>query len=578
MLLGALAVSGFAVSCTGVRGGEEQQDVLRTLDPAVAVSSLGAVASSAPEATAAGTRILAEGGNAMDAAAAVAFALGVADPGDSGLGGCTYILVRMADGRTAAIDGSTPMPLGIDREKLVTMLAQGAQAGPELAAVPASLAALDIGLRRFGTVKLAAALAPAIDIAEQGYTVTSFQRAAVKKYFKEILATEVLRGIALRDGADLYPVGTRLVRPDLVRTMRRIAAGGSAEFYRGAMAAEIEADMIRRGGFIRRADLASLRVPVRKPLVGTYRGVEVIGFPSPGGGGAVVEALNILERFPEKLLRSNSADRLQLLVEAQRLALEDDRLAKKTVNLPESLHSLGHTEKAFAARRAAGITLGTLSAADQAAMRHTVREMGDMTVQISVIDRWGNAVSLTQTLYRFYGCKIVSKDLGFPYNSGLEFYDPTSTDSLRPRAIFPTDMAPTIVVKDGKPLLVLGSAASSRIPGVVSSVISEMVDRGLSGPDAVAAPRALWSVGESATGAIIETIPPVTDAMADELAERGLVIARRVALPSPMLKFINDGATSAVYRDPATGELTAVGDARRDCSASGVQTAAGGGT
>ncbi len=576
LLAGGVA-AGLTLSCTGVRrGGDENQDLVRTLVPEVAVSSQGMVAASAEEATAAGAAVLARGGNAMDAAVAVAFALGVADPGDSGLGGATYILVRMADGRSAAVDGSTPIPLAVDREKLTALLDKGAQAGPELCAVPASLAALDVGLHGFGTMKLAEVMQPAIDIAEQGYVVTPFQRAAAEKYITDILATDVLRWIILRDGKEIPPVGERIVRPDLARTLRRIAAGGPAEFYRGGIAAEIEADMVRRGGFVRRRDLARLRVPVLRPLEGTYRGYDVVSFPSPGGGGAVIEELNILERFPEELLRGNSVDRLQLLVEAAHVALDDDRAAKRTLNLPQELQDRHHLEKSFAAARAATIALGRQAAGGPSAPTRGTPEMGDQTVQISVVDRWGNAVSLTQTLYRFYGNKVVPKDLGFVYNSGLEFFDPHDPNLLRPHAVFPTDMAPTILVKDGKPLLVLGSAASGRIPGVVTGVISEVVDRGLDGAGAVAAPRVLWSWAANAKGVIIETVPPLTGAMADELAARGMTVARRLVLPAPALKFVGDGAVNAVYRDPATGVLTGLGDARRGYTARGVEASESG--
>ena len=564
-LAAVLATAG----CTGTRA-KDDQDTVRTLAPDVAVSTLGMVAASAPEATTAGRDVLAAGGNAMDAAVAVALALGVADPGDSGLGGATYILVRMADGRTAAIDGSTPFPLAIDREELVSLLAKGVAAAPQMAAVPASLAALDVGTRAFGTMTLPELLAPAIAIAEDGYATTQFQRAVATQYFQDVLSSDVLRWIILRRGTKLPPVGYRIVRPDLARTLRRIAAGGAAEFYRGSIASEIEADMIRRGGYIRRRDLEMLRVPVRRPLHGTYRGLEVLSFPCPGAGGAVIEALNILERFPEKLLRTESADRLQVVAAACRLATEDNRRATADPNLPEPLLDQRHLSKGFAAGRAAQIVPGKPLPASALEAVPSFRTPDRETVEISVVDRWGNAVALTQTLYRFYGNKVITKDLGFVYNSGLEAYNPEQQSSVRPHAIFPTDMAPTIVVKDGRPLLVLGSAASTRIPAVVANVITNVVDRGMAPAEAVEAPRVLWSTGDS-DGVTLEIIPPVTPAMADALAARGLPVNKKISLPSPLLTVAADGAANTVYRDPATGTLTGVGDPRRCGSARGVE-------
>ncbi len=564
-----LAVAVGSAGCAGTRA-KDDEDTVRALTPDVAVSSLGMVAASAPEATSAGRDVLAAGGNAMDAAVAVALALGVADPGDSGLGGGTYILVHMADGRTAAIDGSTPFPLAIDREELISLRAKGVVAAAQMAAVPATLAALDAGREAFGTMSLADLLAPSIAIAENGYATTQFQRAVATQYFEDVLSSDVLRWIILRKGTRLPPVGYRIVRPDLARTLRRIAAGGAAEFYRGSIADEIEADMIRRGGYIRRKDLEMLRIPVRRPVQGTYRGREVLSFPSPGGGGAVIEALNILERFPETLLREDSADRLQVFADACRLATEDNRRATADPNLPEALQDRRNLEKSFAARRATLIVPGKPLPADALEPVPSFSTPDRQTVEISVVDRWGNAVALTQTLYRFYGNKVITRGLGFVYNSGLEAYDPGQQSSVRPHAIMPTDMAPTIVLEDGRPLLVLGSAASTRIAAAIAAVITNVVDRGMGPAEAVAAPRVMWCAGDS-NGVTVETMPPVTEAMADALAARGLPVGRRIPLPSPLLTVAADGAVNTVYRDPATGLLTGVGDPRRCGTARGVE-------
>ncbi len=557
-----------SVGCTGLHG-RPDPDTVQALVPHVAVSANGMVAASAREATDAGAEVLAAGGNAMDAAVATALALGVADPGDSGLGGTTYILARMADGRTTAIDGSTPVPCNIDRVELARLARAGATAGPQLAAVPASLAALDLGARRFGTMPLRELLAPAIAIAESGYVTTSFQRAAAGKYLDDVLATDLLRWIILRDGRELPDVGSRIVRPDLARTLRRIAKAGADEFYRGEIASEIEADMIRRGGYIRRRDLAMLKARIRRPVRGNYRGYEVLSFPPPGGGGALIEALNILEQFPPELLREDSADRLQVQAESFRLATEDYHRLNSDPNIPERFQNRSYLGTDFAAERAALITLGRPIPDEAVNPARDFPDLDGQTVQVSVVDRWGNAVSLTQTLNRFYGNKVITDGLGFVYNSSLETSDPESSTLLRPRSIIPTDMAPTIVLRDGKPLLVLGSAASSRIPGAVASVISNVIDRGLSVSEAVTAPRVLWSWG-STTGICIEEIPPITGAIADGFLARGFPLGRRVTLPTTIIDFALDGAVNVVYRDPDTGLLTGLGDPRRCGTARGV--------
>ena len=573
----ALSVLTVLVCAAGGAGHRDDPDLASEIVSRVAVSHRAMVASSSADANRIGLGILAAGGNAVDAAVAVAVALGAVDPGDSGLGGGTTILVRMADGRAVAIDGSAVVPVAVDWGELQRIQDEGQKFGPALAAVPGTVAALDHALARFGTISLAEAVVPSIALAEAGYPLTPFQRAATAKYVDDIRATPPLNRILLTAAGDLKAVGEVVRWPGLDRTLRRLAAGGAAEFYRGSIAAEIEADMIRRGGPVRRGDLALYRVRELEPLRGSYRGHEVLSFPLPGAGGAVLAGLNILECFEPAVLRRDDAVRLQVMAEAFHIAMEDQRRTVDRANLPQALHDLRFLSRDHAAARAALIVPGrpvSEAALGPAAWRP---ELESQTVEVSVVDAAGNAVALTQSLGRFYGNKVVADGLGFPYNTFLAGLDAHRPEAVPQRAPIVVDGAPTIVLEDGAPLLVLGAAGSSRIPGAIDTVISNVVDRGMALGAAVEAPRALWSKGDSSPGLLLEVWPPVRRCHVRGLQRMGYEPGRCSTLPVPYQDLSSFGAVNAVYRDPSTGLLSGVGDPRRNGDARGPESPPDGG-
>lgn len=551
-------------------GWTEDPDLAYRIVARPATGDRGMVVSSSADANRVGLEILAAGGNAVDAAVAVAIALGAVDPGNSGLGGGTTILVRMADGRAVAIDGSAVVPVAVNWPALRRIQDEGRKFGPALAAVPGTLAALDHALRRFGTITLAAAVAPSVALAEAGYRLTPFQRAASAKYLADIRTISPLDRILLTPAGGLKPVGALVRWPGLARTLRRLVAGGAADFYRGAIAAEIDADMIRRGGPVRRGDLALYRVHELAPLRTSYRGREVLSFPLPGAGGAVVAGLNTLACFPPEVLRRDDELRLQIMAEAFRIALADERRTVDRAGLPQRLHDTDYLSLAHAAGRAALIVPGEPVPADALGPLEWRPELDSQTVEVSVVDAAGNAVALTQSLGRFYGNKVVAAGLGFPYNTFLGALDAHHPEEVRQRSPIVVDGAPTIVLADGAPLLVLGAAGSSRIPGAIATVISNVVDRGMTLGDAVAAPRVLWSMGDSTRGLLLEARPPVTVAHALALEEMGYEYGRCVTLPVPYQDLSSYGAVNAVHRDPSSGRLTGVGDPRRNGDARGL--------
>jgi gamma-glutamyltranspeptidase/glutathione hydrolase len=552
--------------------------------PAPAVSSIatsdcGMVASGSPEATAAGVRILEAGGNAIDAAVAAAFTLGVADLDSSGLGGMAYMVIRLADGRSAAVDGTAPTPAGADPVRLRALPRGDDLAGHAMAAVPTSLAVLELARARYGTRPLAELIEPAIEVAERGYLVSPAQIVWAGFYLEPLLRSGYLRLIAFDDrhlsgrpvdeDAAIGRPGDRRCRPELAATLRLIQRDGPAAFYRGEIAERIEADMIANGGFVRRSDLAALRVREVQPLHATYRGAQVLAFPAPGGGPVVIGALRILESFPAAELAEDSPWRAQLLLEATRIAYAD----RNTLVAAAWPGTGGLRPQEHGRERARLITPGS-PLADEALRGPLPPECaptGDSTTQVSVVDAWGNAVSLTQTLGRCFGAKVATPGLGFPYNSLLEAFNidrPQCPGYLQPRQPCPTDMAPTIVVRgDGTLLAALGAPGSARIPAMVVGVISNLVDRGQGLAAAVEAPRVLAN-GLARDEAIVEITNGRDARIADALEAMGYGALERIVLP-PDRRIVLSGGLNAVGWDAAHGQFVGIGDGRRWGAAGG---------
>jgi len=528
------------------------------------------------EASRAGAMILEQGGNAVDAAVAAAFALGVSDPGGSGLGGMTYILVSLADGRASAIDGSVTVPFAADASRLLEIRGSKEYYGYAAVAVPTTLAALNLALKSYGTMDLATVLQPAIAIAGAGYGASANSIAWASGYLDEILASDSLRFAVLPDGERLATPNEVMCRPDLKTTLERIAAEGADCFYRGAIAQLITSDMAANGGFVGAADLATVRIPEIAPLRGRYRGAEVLAFPPPGAGAEILMALNILGNFPTSFFTGISAEQLQVQVDAYRVARTD---FSDLTSSPMSwtLHRATYLSDEHARQRAALITPGRATLEDDRQQTKAISVLGEHTTHVSVADRHGNVVSLTQTLCRQYGSKVATPGLGFPYNSCLEFLDLENPDSptyLKPQARFPTGMAPTIL-RDDDWSLALGSAGSDRIAPSVADVIINFIDRRMHLRDAVVAPRVLWNSTHDPERVCLEIADPITVRDADRVQSFGFEHMYRLRYPpAARSETAFFGGVNAVAFDATTGVFTGVGDPRRDGFAVGPRVAA----
>ncbi len=537
------------------------------------LSRRGVVVSSSEAASRAGARILEGGGNAVDAAVATAFALSAADPSESGLGGESWILICPVDRPPVAIVAPSRVPRRADVAALRRARGSTGIAGHVAAAAPTTVASLARALSRYGTRSFAEVLAPAIEEAERGWTVGWNEASVLRSSVERISLSPVLGPILLPGecAPNGFPrpveAGAHLRLPALAGTLRRLAEAGPDDFYRGRIASQIDADMRANGGFVRIDDLARVPSSVFEidPVRGRYRDREILTVGSPAAGGVLMEALQILDRFPGELVRGRSADSLQLFVDAIRMASEDSRAVSLPTLAVSGAVPTRNLELAHAAQRAREIRLGAAwNGRTVPPPERPSPPRGDHTTQISVVDEWGNAVSITQSLGADWGSGSAGEKLGFPYNAFLGWFDlddPSSPAYLHAFAALPVPVAPTIVLKDGSVEMVLGSAGSSRIVPAILSVLRNVIDGEMSLADAVAAPRVLWQDEGQARRVITEALPPVTDAVLEQLRGRGYKELFILREPAPDLAAF--GSVNAVGWHPGARAWEGVGDARR---------------
>ncbi len=444
----------------------------------LAVSRDGMVATQHYRATEAGVEMLARGGNAIDAAVAAAFTLGVCEPAASGLGGQTMMLLHIAETRrTIALDGSSRAP---NRATPDLLTAPQRRRGHTSTTVPSTPAVLRYALERYGTLKLAAVLEPAIRLAEDGYEVSPLQYALTRREARNLRAGTAAP-FFLREGKRPYPVGSVFKQPVLAGTLRRLAAKGVKDFYAGRIARAIHEDMLANGGLIRRDDLAQVPRPIeRKPLTCRFRGQRVFTFPLPGAGRTLVEMINIHSQLPE--------------------SMQDPDTRKGAVALARIIRQafLDRQDRPFDPNYFAQVSRGRILREEHARQvaRRIVRSFAGRadghgeTTHLSAMDRAGNVVALTQSIERVYGSCAVTPELGFLYNdymSAFEYEDISHPYYLRPNAVPWASVAPTIVFRGRRPWLAIGSPGSERI---TPSIFQVLLRLGTGTPlSAVDAPR-----------------------------------------------------------------------------------------
>ncbi len=464
----------------------------------------GMVVAANARATAAGVKILEAGGNAVDAAVAVGYALAVVDPCCGNIGGGGFMTLRLADGRETFLDFREEAPAAASRDMYLdadgTVVKGASLTGWRASGVPGTAAGLDAALTRYGTLPRAAVMAPAIALARDGFALASSETDILARGTARLAADPEAARLFLKPGGAPLAPGDRLVQADLAATLESIAADGPDAFYRGATAAAVDRAMAAHGGTLTAADFAAYRVRETAPVACTYRGHRLISAPPPSSGGITLcLILNVLEGHDLKAMGWHSAAAVRVMVEAMRHAFLDRNTLlgdPAFVAVPsERLLS-----KAYAAAIGARIAADGRVASKTLAPGVPPHEKPE-TTHYSVVDAAGNAVSVTYTINGLFGAAVVAPGTGFLLNDEMDDFTVKpgvpnlfglfqgEANAIEPGKRPLSSMAPTIVEKDGRPWLVLGSPGGSRIITIVLETILNVVDFGMAPQQAVNAPR-----------------------------------------------------------------------------------------
>ena len=460
----------------------------------------GMVVSNDPLATEAGVEILKAGGNAVDAAVAVGFALAVTYPFAGNIGGGGFMMVRMAGRKPAMIDYREEAPGAASRDMYLDkhgrVIPGASTVGALSAGVPGTVAGLALAEQRYGVLGLARVMEPAIRLAEQGFPVSYWLSRSLASH-KELLSKfDASRRIYLRDG-NLYQPGEIFRQPELARTLQQIAQHGPNAFYMGQVADEIVSTMAKYHGIITKSDLQDYHAKVREPLVGHFRGYEILVPPPPSSGGvALIEMLNILD--PLDLGPPNSYESIHLIAEAMRRAYAD-RAAYLGDTDFVSVPVAGLTSPKYAAVLRNEILKSKPDAPVRAG--NPAPFEGANTTHFSVVDAEGNAVSNTYTLNNGYGSGVTVEGAGFLLNDEMDDFTSkpntpnmygliqSEANSIAPHKRPLSSMTPVIVLQNDQVRLVLGSPGGGTIINTVLQVLLNVLAYNMDVLQAVNAPR-----------------------------------------------------------------------------------------
>jgi gamma-glutamyltranspeptidase / glutathione hydrolase len=465
----------------------------------------------------AGVEIMQAGGNAVDAAVATGFALAVVHPPAGNLGGGGFMLIRMADGKVHFLDYREKAPAAATRDMFLdgqgNVIEGASEYGYKAIGVPGSVAGMVYAEQKYGKLTLRQVLAPAIKLAREGYPLT-WEEARDLRNDQHLGQFAESRRVFQRNG-DFYKPGETFRQPDLARTLERIAANPD-DFYHGTLAKELAAALRKGGGLITADDLAHYEVKEREPVRGTYRGYDIISAPPPSSGGTVLlESLNILEGYDLVKLGNRSAQSIHFTTEAFRRAFFDraefmgdpDFSKIPVAQLLDKKYAAAWRESIQPAHASLSKELkrpAIFSQLEQYAAVHpqpSAWHEAPHTTHYSVVDAEGSAVAVTTTINDWFGSRVTADGLGFLLNDEMDDFSAKpgvpNADGLiqgAANAIGPgkrplSSMTPTIVVHEGKPVLVLGSPGSSKIITTVANVLMGVVDYGMNIQEAVNAPR-----------------------------------------------------------------------------------------
>jgi gamma-glutamyltranspeptidase/glutathione hydrolase len=532
----------------------------------------GMVVATESRAAEAGLEILKKGGNAVDAAVAVGFALAVTHPSAGNIGGGGFMLIRLAEeGDVRVVDYREMAPAAAT--ETMYQNASGEVAGGDstvgyrASGVPGTVAGLALALKKYGTMPLSEVIAPAIRLAREGVELSYFESQSLKTSRKLLERFPESKRIYLRDG-NPYEWGERFVQSDLAHTLELIAKDGAREFYEGNVAGLIAKDMAANGGTITLEDLKNYKVIERRPIEGEYRGYKIYSMPPPSSGGiALVEMLNMLEPYPLARYGAGSSRTLHLVAEVMKRAFADRAEFLGDADFVR-VPTRGLTSRSYAQERRS--TIDPFIASDAASLGHgnPAPFESEQTTHFSVVDARGNAVANTYTLNGGFGSGVTIPGTGILLNNEMDDFSskPGSPNAYglihgKANAIAPqkrplSAMTPTIVLKEGKLFMVLGSPGGPTIINTVLQTLLNVIDFRMSVQEAVDAPRIhhQWMPDRL----VMERIGFSEDVI-QALKARGHAVEVRGTI----------GDCQAIMIDPETGTRLGAADPRLDGKAAG---------
>ncbi len=529
----------------------------------------GLVVSTQPLADMAGQAILDKGGNAIDAAVAVGYALAVVHPQAGNIGGGGFAIIHTQGGQDYALDfremapGAATRDMYLDDKGNVVPLAS---TRTYLAAgIPGTVAGMSAMLERFGTMPLSEVMAAAIDLAEKGHPLSERQAGSMASFHDKLNKFATGRKYFLHaDGTD-YKAGEIFVQSDLAETLKRIAAEGPKGFYEGKTAELIEADMKANGGIITKEDLLRYEVKWREPSTAYYRGYKITSMCPPSSGGAIIaEILNVMENADMRTLWASSpAQALHVMAEAMRQAYAD---RSEYMGDPDfvKVPVAELTSKEYAKNIYDRIDPNKATPSDNVRPGLSQLHEGTNTTHYSVVDKFGNAVSVTYTINESWGSGAAIDGAGFLLNNEMDDFSikpgvPNvyglvggDANSIAPYKRPLSSMSPSIVSKEGKTVLVVGSPGGSRIITTVLQVIANVVDRRMAVNAAVSAPRyhMQWLPDELR----IEQGNGLSNSEIDKLVGMGYKLSLQPYM----------GDVNAIMIDQDTGKITGTHDTRME--------------
>jgi gamma-glutamyltranspeptidase/glutathione hydrolase len=466
-------------------------------------SEHGMVVSAQHLATNVGVDVLRRGGNAVDAAVAVGYALAVVYPAAGNLGGGGFMTIQLADGRKTFLDFREKAPLAARADLYLdtsgNVIKNLSLKGHLAVGVPGSVAGLEYARARYGTRPRAELIAPAVRFAEQGFVLDQGDVDLLATATDDFRKDPPSAAIFLSKGAP-FKAGERLVQRDLAATLRQIAQSGADAFYKGPIATAIAASSAASMGIITREDLAQYNVREFPPVECDYRGYHIVSSPPPSSGGVIVcEILNILEGYPLKDLGFRSAQAVHYQIEAMRHAYVD---RNSYLGDPEFVNNplARLLDKGYAERIRAAINPAKAGISSELKPGVEPHE-GSNTTHYSIVDRDGNAVAVTYTLNESFGARVTADRTGVLLNDEMDDFTTKlgvpnmfglvqgEANAIEPRKRPLSSMSPTIVSRDGKPVLVVGTPGGSRIITAVVHTIINVIDYGMNIQEAVDAPR-----------------------------------------------------------------------------------------